>query len=124
MKKFLLLLIFPLSLFCACAPQAGGYISVPMSEINDHMTGEYIIVDVRTQEEYAAGHIPGAVLLPNEDINEKTAAAILPNKDTKLLVYCRSGNRSKQASQKLSDMGYKNIVEIGGINDYKGEIEY
>ena len=123
MKRFLLLMVFPLLLFSACTV-SGGYISVPMAEANEYMTGDYVLVDVRTQDEYSAGHIPGAMLFPNEDITEQRAAAILPEKDKKILIYCRSGNRSKQAAQKLADMGYKNIIEIGGINSYTGEIEY
>ena len=86
----------------------------------DKETG-YIILDVRTAEEYAAGHIPGAMLLPNETISSVPPTQ-LPDKDQLILVYCRSGNRSKQASQKLVDMGYTNIVEFGGIISRPGEI--
>ena len=90
-------------------------------------TGEnYIILDVRRADEFASGHIPGAVNLANEVIGEDDAAveAVLPDRDQLILVYCRSGNRSKQASQKLADMGYTNVVEFGGIQDWPGEIEY
>ena len=81
---------------------------------------DYIILDVRTQEEYSSGHMKDAVCLPNEEIvNEPD---ILPDKAQKILVYCRSGNRSKQASKKLVALGYTNIVEFGGINDWTGEI--
>ena len=124
MKRFLLFLIFPVFLFSACTVSGSGYISVPMAEAQKHMTGDYVLVDVRREDEYLSGHIPGAILFPNEDINEKSAEEILPDKDKKILIYCRSGNRSKQASQKLADMGYKNIIEIGGINSYTGEKEY
>jgi rhodanese-related sulfurtransferase len=82
---------------------------------------EYIIVDVRTFEEYSEGHIPGAINIPNESIVDKQPE-LLPDKDALILIYCRSGNRSKQAAQKLLDMGYTNLVEFGGIIDWKGEI--
>ena len=87
---------------------------------------DYIILDVRRADEFASGHIPGAVNLANEVIGEDDAAveAVLPDKDQLILVYCRSGNRSKQASQKLADMGYTRVVEFGGILDWPGEIEY
>ena len=82
---------------------------------------DYIILDVRTQPEYDAGHIPGAILIPNETIGAQ-APSELPDKNQLILVYCRSGNRSKQASEKLVKLGYSNIVEFGGINSWKGEI--
>ena len=81
----------------------------------------HVVVDVRRQDEYDAGHIPGAILIPNESIN-KDQPEELPDLDQIILVYCRSGNRSKQAAQKLFDMGYTNIYEFGGIADWTGEI--
>ena len=81
---------------------------------------DYIILDVRTQEEFDAGHIPNAVCIPNESIGTDEIPE-LPEKDQLILVYCRSGRRSKEASQKLADLGYTNIVEFGGINDWTGE---
>jgi rhodanese-related sulfurtransferase len=81
----------------------------------------HVVVDVRRQDEYDAGHIPGAILIPNESIN-KDQPEELPDLDQIILVYCRSGNRSKQAAQKLFDMGYRNIYEFGGITDWTGEI--
>lgn len=83
---------------------------------------DYVILDVRTQDEYDQGHIPGAVLLPHDAVS-KDAERILLRKDQLVLVYCRSGNRSKQASQALVDLGYTNIVEFGGINDWPYDIE-
>ena len=83
-----------------------------------------IIVDVRRDDEYKAGHIPGAVLLTMETITADSAAKVLPNKNQMLLVYCRSGRRSKIAAKTLLDLGYTNIIEFGGILDYKGELEY
>ena len=84
---------------------------------------EVVILDVREQHEYDSGHIPGAVLLPVGTITEDTAAAVIDNLDTVVLVYCRSGNRSKTASQALADLGYTNVYEFGGINDWPYEIE-
>lgn len=82
---------------------------------------DYLIVDVRRPDEFAEGHIAGAVNVPNETIEDEAPDA-LPDKEQTLLVYCRSGNRSKEASQKLADMGYTNVYEFGGINTWKGEI--
>ena len=78
------------------------------------------ILDVRTHEEFAAGHIPGAIVVPNETIGTEEIAQ-LPDKDQLIMVYCRSGNCSKQASDKLVKLGYTNIVEFGGIIDWPGE---
>ena len=83
-----------------------------------------VILDVREQDEYDAGHIPGAVLLPVDTINEETAASVIPEKDTVVLVYCRSGNRSKTASKALVDLGYTQIYEFGGIKDWPYEVEW
>lgn len=82
-----------------------------------------IIVDVRHDDEYKAGHIPGAVLLTMETITEETAAKVLPDKNQMILIYCRSGRRSKIAAQNLLDLGYTNLIEFGGILDYKGKVE-
>ncbi len=81
----------------------------------------HVIIDVRTQEEYDEGHIPDAVLIPNETIASEPPAE-LPDKDQIILIYCRRGNRSKDASQKLADMGYTNIYEFGGIETWEGEV--
>ena len=80
---------------------------------------DFVLLDVRTQEEYASGHIPGAICIPNETIGSEEIPE-LPDKDQLILVYCRSGNRSKQASQKLAEQGYTNVVEFGGINGWTG----
>ena len=82
-----------------------------------------IIVDVRHDDEYKAGHIPGAVLLTMETITAETAAKVLPDKNQMILIYCRSGRRSKIAAQNLLDLGYTNLIEFGGILDYKGKVE-
>ena len=81
----------------------------------------YIILDVRTVAEYNDGHIPNAICIPNETINGDIIDK-LPNKEQLILIYCRSGNRSKQAAEKLKNLGYINLVEFGGIIDWKGEV--
>ncbi|MBR3573777.1 MAG: rhodanese-like domain-containing protein [Lachnospiraceae bacterium] len=82
----------------------------------------HVIVDVRTQEEYDEGHIPGAICIPNEEITD-TKPELLPDVDQVILIYCRSGRRSKEAAEKLFNMGYTHIYEFGGIIDWTGEIE-
>lgn len=104
------------------AKAPGSYVRISAEEAKKIIDGEtgYIILDVRTQEEYDSGHIPGALLLPNEAIGTEEPG-MLPDKNQKILVYCRSGNRSRQASQKLADLGYTNIYEFGGIIDWPYE---
>lgn len=82
---------------------------------------DYLIVDVRRPDEFAESHIAGAINVPNEEITDEMPE-LLPDKDQLLLIYCRSGNRSKEASQKLADIGYTNVYEFGGINTWEGEI--
>ena len=105
---------------CNSAPE--GYSQVDAETAAQMMEEESdeIVLDVRTPEEYADAHIPGAINVPNEEIGTEPIAA-LPDKDQLILVYCRSGNRSKQAAEKLVEQGYTNIVEFGGINDWNGE---
>lgn len=81
----------------------------------------YILLDVRTKEEYESGYIKGAINLPNEEIGDREIA-LLPDKNAKIFVYCRSGNRSKQAAEKLVKLGYTDIINIGGIQTWQGEI--
>ncbi len=97
---------------------------VSMDEIKEIMNEnmDYIILDARTIEEYNEGHIPNAICIPNETIDESVITK-LPRKDQLILIYCRSGNRSKQAATKLANLGYTNLVEFGGIIDWDGEIE-
>lgn len=97
--------------------------NVSMDEIVNIMSENqnYIILDVRTVEEYNDGHIPNAICIPNETISEDVINK-LPNKEQLILIYCRSGNRSKQAANKLQELGYTKLVEFGGIIDWKGEI--
>ena len=109
---------------CAASQaSAASYRQINMQEALDIMTNEtgYIILDVRTIAEYESGHIPGAICVPNETIGASEIPE-LPNKDQLILVYCRSGNRSKQAASKLVKLGYTNIAEFGGINAWPGEI--
>ena len=121
--KLLLTISAVLLLLTGCgAEDAPAYRQVSSDEAAAMMASEsdYLILDVRTQEEYEQGHIPGAVCVPNESIGSGELSA-LPRKDQLILVYCRSGNRSKQAAQKLADAGYTNIVEFGGILSWTGE---
>lgn len=84
---------------------------------------DFVLVDVRTPEEFAGGHIPGAIQLTNETLTKQDAEKLLKNKTQTIYVYCRSGRRSKQSSQKLIDFGYTNVIEIGGIISYNGPVE-
>ena len=101
-----------------------SYKSISMEEAKTIFAekGDYIILDVRRADEFAEGHIPGAMNIANEDIGTKQPAE-LPNMDQVIYVYCRSGRRSKEAAEKLYAMGYSNIIECGGILDWTGEIE-
>ena len=96
---------------------------VSMDEIVQIMNenSNYIILDVRTMQEYNEGHIPNAICIPNETISENIINK-LPNKEQLILIYCRSGNRSKQAAQKLKNLGYTNLIEFGGIIDWAGDV--
>ena len=122
MRRVLLLPLVLLFLMGCAAPVKDGYRQIGMNEAVAMMEEEtqYIILDVRTPEEFAQRHIPGAINVPNEII-ETQALSQLPDKEQLILVYCRSGNRSKQASEKLVGLGYTNVVEFGGINDWPGE---
>ena len=108
----------------ASQPEKVTYISVSGKEAKQKMETEkdYIILDVRTQEEFDEGHIPGAVLIPDYEIQQR-AEKELTDKNQLILVYCRSGRRSKLAAQALADMGYTNVTEFGGIIDWEYETE-
>ena len=128
MKKLSFLLL-AVMLLTACAhveenDQEAAYRNITAEEAKQIMdTGEdYIILDVRTQEEYDEGHIPGALLIPDTEI-EARAEEILTDKDQLILVYCRSGRRSKLAAEALVELGYTNIKEFGGIIDWPYEVE-
>ena len=123
MKKILPIFLAALLLVgCAAPAEEITYRQVNMDEAITMMEegSGYIILDVRTPEEFAEKHIPGAINVANETIGTDEIPE-LPDKDQLILVYCRSGNRSKQASEKLVALGYTNIVEFGGINDWPGE---
>jgi len=117
-----LLFIFLLAGCSATHAREASYRRIGMDEAVAIMEEEsgYIILDVRTPEEFREKRIPNAVNIPNEEIGTEDIAE-LPDKEQLILVYCRSGNRSKQASEKLAALGYTNIVEFGGINDWPGE---
>ena len=118
-------LLLSLLLLTGCGgTSADVYQQITQEEAKDMMdTQEVIILDVREQDEYDSGHIPGAVLLPVGTIDEDTAAEVIPGKDSTVLVYCRSGNRSKTASAALAELGYTAIYEFGGINTWPYETE-
>lgn len=124
MKKLLILFIL-LFVLVGCDKDRATYVSISTSKAIEMMETEtdYVILDVRTEVEYQSGHIKGAINYPNENIKEEMLD-ILSDKDQLIFVYCRSGNRSKQASQKMADIGYTNIVEIGGINFWPFDLEY
>ena len=126
MKRILPLLISLLLLLTGCGGNSadGSYQQITQEEAKEMMDSqEVIILDVREQDEHDSGHIPGAVLLPVGTIDEDTAAEVIPGKDSTVLVYCRSGNRSKTASSTLAELGYTNIYEFGGINTWPYETE-
>ena len=123
MKKLVFLLLAAMIL-TACGQnkengQGAVYVNITAEEAKQIMDSEegYIILDVRTQEEYDQGHIPGAIVISHEKISEK-AEEVLTDKDQLILVYCRSGRRSKIAAEALVELGYTNIKEFGGIIDW------
>jgi len=128
MKKGMILLVLILVLTgCGAAPQEGsvGYQQITAEEAKEMIDtlDDEIILDVREQDEYDTKHIPDAILLPVGMIDEDTAEGVIPEKDSVVLVYCRSGNRSKTASNKLVQLGYTQVYEFGGINDWPYETE-
>ncbi len=122
--KRIIPILMALLLLSGCATQSAEktYRQITMEKAVTMMEEEtgYTILDVRTAQEYSEKHIPGAINIANESIGTEDIPE-LPDKDQLILVYCRSGNRSKQASEKLVKLGYTNIVEIGGINSWPGE---
>ncbi len=128
MKKLVFLLL-AVMLLTACGQdkendQGAVYVNITAEEAKQIMDSEegYIILDVRTQEEYDQGYIPGAILIPDTEIKAK-AEEVLTDKDQLILVYCRSGRRSKLAAEALVELGYTNIKEFGGIIDWPYEVE-
>ena len=128
MKKLIFLLLAVMML-TACGQdkennQGAVYVNITAEESKKIMDSEegYIILDVRTQEEYDHGHIPGAILIPTTEIEDR-AEEVLTDKDQLILVYCRSGRRSQLAAEALVELGYTNIKEFGGILDWPYEVE-
>ena len=128
MKKWIMILLAAL-LLTACGQdkkndQEAVYMNISAEKAKQIMDSEedYVILDVRTQEEYDESHIPGAILISNTEIEAK-AEEILTDKDQLILVYCRSGRRSKMAAEILVQLGYTNIKEFGGIIDWPYEVE-
>ena len=129
MMKKLIFLLLAVMLLTACGQdkendQGAVYVNITAEEAKQIMDSEegYIILDVRTQEEYDQGHIPGAILIPDTEIKAR-AEEVLTDKDQLILVYCRSGRRSKLAAEALVELGYTNIKEFGGIIDWSYEVE-
>ena len=127
--KKLILLLLAVMMLTACGQdkendQGAVYVNITAEEAKQIMDSEegYIILDVRTQEEYDEGHIPGATQISHEEIAEK-AEDVLTDKEQLILVYCRSGRRSKIAAEALVELGYTNIKEFGGIIDWPYEVE-
>ena len=128
MKRLVLLLLVLVSLLTGCGTAGtsgeSSYQQISQEEAKEMMdTQEVVVLDVREQAEYDSGHIPDAVLLPVGTITEESAAEVIPEKDTTVLVYCRSGNRSKTAAKTLAELGYTNIYEFGGITTWPYEVE-
>ena len=128
MKKLVFLLLAVMML-TACGQnkendQGAVYVNITAEEAKQIMDTEegYIILDVRTQEEYDEDHIPGAIVISHDEIVEK-AEEVLTDKDQLILIYCRSGRRSKLAAEALVELGYTNIMEFGGIIDWPYEVE-
>ena len=128
MKK-LIPIFLAVMMLTACGQDKGNnqgavYVNITAEEAKQIMDSEegYVILDVRTQEEYDQGHIPGAIVISHEEIAEK-AEEVLTDKDQLILVYCRSGRRSKIAAEALVELGYTNIKEFGGIIDWPYEVE-
>lgn len=124
MKRMMILLLILLVLCTGCGKDQCEYTQIDQETAKQMMDEqEVIILDVRQQHEFDAGHIPGAVLLPVESIDEQTAAEVIPAADSVVLVYCRSGNRSKTASEALAELGYTAVYEFGGINSWPYDVE-
>ena len=134
MRKIWSVIIISILLLCACGEQKVihlqkeeeiAYMQITAEQAKEIMDTQEdaLVVDVREQSEYDEGHIPGAILLPVGTISEETAASVIIDKEKLVLIYCRSGNRSKTAAQALVDLGYTQVYEFGGIRDWPYDIE-
>ena len=126
MKRRLTAILAALMLLTGCTGKkdAISYQQISQEEARERMNHENVIIlDVRELSEFEEGHIPCAVLLPVGTITKDTAAAVIPDFDTEVLVYCRSGNRSQTASSALAELGYRNVYEFGGIRTWPYEVE-
>lgn len=133
MKNYLLFILISILFLPSCTAKEPSkkeasmntFKSVSMDEGLTLMASDkgFVLLDVRTPEEFSSGHIPGAIQLTNETFTKQDAENLLKDKSQTIYVYCRSGRRSKQASQKLIDFGYVNVIEIGGILSYEGPVE-
>ena len=123
MKKKLIAIFASMFCFgCSAAATEEAWKTITAVEAQEMMETEtdYIILDVRTEDEYNTGHVPKAICLPYDAINKETTSDF--KTDQLILVYCRSGNRSKKACASLSDLGFTNVVDFGGIGDWTGKI--
>ena len=109
---------------CSAEEKGSVYMNIAPEKANEMMNEleEFVLLDVRSKEEFSEGHIPGAMVIPHEEISERAEAEI-PEKDVPVFVYCRSGRRSKIAAEELVSLGYSEIYEFGGIGDWPYEIE-
>ena len=125
MRRLAIVVLAVLLLLLGCSGETKEYTQITQEEAKTMMEQEtsLVILDVREESEYQEGHIPGAVLLPVGEIDEESAKDTIGDKDTTVLVYCRSGNRSKTASEALSKLGYTQVYEFGGIKDWPYEVE-
>ena len=118
-------LVFLLAVSGCSVPEEGSdYMNISQKKAKEMMENleEFVLLDARSEEEFLEGHIPGAMVIPHDEIEERAEAEI-PEKDVPVFVYCRSGNRSKTASKALVDLGYSEVYEFGGIIDWPYEIE-
>ena len=133
MKQNILLILIPILFLTSCTSKESSKKGASMNTFNSVSMDEglklmasdrdFVLLDVRTPEEFSSGHIPGALQLTNETFTKEDAENLLKNTRQTIYVYCRSGRRSKQASKKLIDFGYVNVIEIGGIIEYAGPLE-
>ena len=118
----LVVLFFAANILTGCTP---NYKAISHEDAQEILAQEkdYILLDVRTIGEYEKKHLPNAILLPIEEIKRGNVAEVLPDKNQKIFVYCWTGRRAEDAAEILVNMGYKNVVNLGGIVDWQGEVE-